>query len=90
MSADNQYYYAVGGQVHGPVPVESLVAMYQSRHLADTTMICPVGRKNWTSMSEILKEYPHKLVAHSNQDTKPLEFPTVKKIKMDQVWLLIC
>jgi hypothetical protein len=79
MSTDKQYYYAVGERVHGPVPAESLVAMYQSRHLADTTMICPVGGENWVSMSELLQGPPYQLVTPSKQDTKPLESPTTRK-----------
>ena len=79
MSNDKQYYYTVGNQVHGPVPSESLVAMYQSRHLADTTMICPVGGANWIFMSELLHGLPNQLVEHSKQDTKPLELPRTRK-----------
>ena len=79
MSNDKQYYYTVRNKVHGPVPSESLVAMYQSRHLADTTMICPVGGANWIFMSELLHGLPNQLVEHSKQDTKPLELPRTRK-----------
>lgn len=78
MSADKQYYYAVGDEVHGPIPVDGLVAMYQSRYLADTTMICPVGGENWISMSELLQK-PNHQVTYSKQDTKPLKLPTTRE-----------
>ena len=79
MSNDKQYYYTEGNQVHGPVPTESLEAMYQSRLLADTTMICPVGGANWIFMSELLHGLPNQLVELSKLDTKPLEFPRSRK-----------
>ncbi|MFR8608087.1 DUF4339 domain-containing protein [Akkermansia muciniphila] len=81
MNTDKQYYYAVGEQVHGPVPAESLVAMYQSRHILATTLVYPVGGDQWIPLSDVLLRRLSQ--SPTKQDTRPLIIPEHHK-KQDE------
>lgn len=73
MSADNQYYYVVDNHARGPVPVDSLLTMYQSRNILATTLVCPVGGDQWIPLSDVLLRRLYQ--SPTTQDRRPFAAP---------------